>query len=300
MSRRSHLPAPLPVCAFVLSLLIVVCFAGCGGGSGGSTASGRVQIAMTDAAGPYANVVVSVKAIRVVPAGSEGTETGSTLPLVATLSPSQVIDVLTLQFAQTVLGQASVPAGEYSQVRLVLDPNPATGDPVNYVTLASDPTTKIPLKTPSGQQSGLKINGDFAVKAGELTALALDFDPTRAIAQAGNSGQYLLKPTGIRLVSMASALPTYGAISGTVLPAEAWPAAVVEIIPEGATTPVASGLLNPDDGSFRAFVPAGSYLVRITAAGYTTYESPVPVAVATGAEAAVGEITLTPPAPAAP
>lgn len=295
MSHRFAMHKLLLAAAILVSI-VVLALGGCGGGSGGSD-SGRLQVAMTDAAAPYASVVVSVKEIRVVPAGDETAETGPSLPLVATLSPSRVIDVLTLQFAQTILAEASVPAGAYSQVRLVLDPNPATGDPVNYVTFPDAPTVKVPLTTPSGQQSGLKINGGFSVTAGDLTAIALDFDPNKAIVRAGNSGKYLLKPTGIRLVSMENPLATYGAISGTVMPAEAWTSAVVEIIPEGATVPAASGMLNPEDGSFRAFLPAGNYNIRVTADGYVTYDSVAPYAVVIGTEVLAGEITLAPPAP---
>jgi hypothetical protein len=272
---------------------------GCGGGSGGTqSGTGTLQVALTDAASPYASVVVSIKEIRAVQAGDENASE-ETLPLVATLSPSRVVDVLTLQFAQTLLGEAGVPAGAYSQVRLVLDANPADGEPVNYVMLADAPDVKLPLTTPSGQQSGLKINGDFSVAAGQLTALVLDFDPNKAVVHAGNSGKYLLKPTGIRLMESDAILAHYGAISGTVLPAEAWPSAVVSIIPQGSTVPFATGGVNLEDGSFRAFLPAGIYTVHITADGYDAFDSAeYPVAI--GDEVAAGDLTLTATAPEPP
>lgn len=290
----ANLAAPLIVLA-----LITTALTGCGGGGGDVADSGRLQIAMTDAAGPYASVVVSVKEIRVVPVGDEDAATGPALPLAGTLSPSRVIDVLTLQFAQTLLAEANVPAGAYSQVRLVLDPNPADGDPVNYVTLADAPDLKLPLTTPSGQQSGLKINGSFDVAAGKLTALVLDFDPNKAVVSAGNSGRYLLKPTGIRVVSAESILTSYAAISGTVLPSEAWSSAVVSIIPQGSTVPFALGGVNPEDGSFRAFVPAGVYIVSVAAKGYNIYDS-IEYTASIGNEIDAGAITLTLPAPPPP
>lgn len=257
-------------------------------------------MALTDASGPYANVVVSITAVYAVPAGDAGEETGPGLPLVVAFDTPQVVDVLTLGFIQQVLGTASVPAGDYEQIRLVLAPNPATGEPVNYVTLAADPTAKLPLDTPSGQQSGLKIAGKFTVQPGELTAVALDFDPSRAIVSAGASGKYLLKPTGIRIVTMADRLSTYGSLSGTVGPAEAWPTALVSIMPEGSSIAVASGTVNPEDGSFRAFLPAGSYAVRVDATGYTSYDSatvPLFYTVTIGADTVVGAITLLAPTP---
>ncbi|MHB8994195.1 MAG: DUF4382 domain-containing protein [Armatimonadota bacterium] len=300
MSRRpcprtlAYLAGPLIVLALLMTALT-----GCGGGGGDVADTGRVQIAMTDAVGPYASVVVSVKEIRVVPVGDEDAATGPALPLVGTLSPSRVIDVLTLQFAQTLLAEANVPAGAYCQVRLVLDPNPVDGDPVNYVTMADAPDVKLPLTTPSGQQSGLKINGTFDVAAGNLTALVLDFDPNKAVVSAGNSGRYLLKPTGIRVVSAESILTSYAAISGTVLPAEAWSSAVVSIIPQNAIVPFAVGGVNPEDGTFRAFVPAGVYTVNVTADGYNTYDS-LEYTASIGTEVDAGTITLTIPAPPPP
>lgn len=278
--------------------LMALALAGCGGGGGEDR--GTLSVALTDASGPYANVVVSITAVYAVPAEDAGEETGPGLPLVVAFDTPQVVDVLTLGFIQQVLGTASVPAGDYEQIRLVLAPNPATGEPVNYVTLSSDPTTKLPLDTPSGQQSGLKIPGKFTVQPGELTAVALDFDPSRAIVSAGASGKYLLKPTGIRIVTMADRLSTYGSLSGTVGPAEAWPTAMVSIMPAGTSVAVASGTVNPEDGSFRAFLPAGSYAVRVDATGYTSYDSatvPLFYTVTVGADTAVSAITLVAPTP---
>jgi len=293
-SSRRYAKVGVIAAALLCGGVMAVVLAGCGGG-GGNT--GTLSVSLTDAAGPYANVVVSIKAIYAVPAGQGGDATGAGLPLIVSFSPSQVIDVMTLQFVQQALGSAQVPAGDYEQLRLVLDPNPASGDPVNYVTLNSAPTTKLPLDTPSGQQSGLKILGHFTVQAGELTALALDFDPSRAVVSAGASGKHNLKPTGIRLVEMADLLPTYGSLSGVVAPDLAWPTAVVSVVPEGSSVAIASGTVNPDDGSFRAFLPPGSYAVRVVATGYDPYDSatvPTFYAVVVGADTPVGTITLTP------
>ncbi len=141
--------------------------------------------------------------------------------------------------------------------------------------------------------------GRFEVKAGELNAIVLDFDPDRAVVEAGASGQVLLKPTGIRIVQVADVLPTYGSLSGTVAPQEAWPSAVVSVVCEGSSSAIASGTVNPDDGTFRAFVPAGNYTVRVTADGFEPFDSaqtdpPGLFSVAQGADTPVGAITLVP------
>lgn len=282
------------VACVALPLLYV---AGCGGGDGDQEAT--VRVALTDAASAYESVVVAVSEVRLVPAGSEGLPTGGDLPLVVSYDTPVQYDVMDLAFVQEVLGEARVPTGSYSQVRLVLAPNPATGDPLNHVTLDSAPLEKLPLDTPSGQQSGLKVIGDYDIEPGVVNAIALDLDPSRAVVEAGSSGKYILKPTGIRIVQLSSILETYGSLSGHVLPDTAWPSAVVSVIPEGGNAPVASGSVNPDDGSFRAFVPAGSYAVRITADGFATYDSralPTPAfyTVTLGAETVLQDVTLVP------
>lgn len=281
----------------VAALALAVFLAGCGGSD--SAATGTVRVALTDAAGTFEKVVLAVREIRLVRAGGEGLPTGAGLPLVVSFATPVAYDVTTLAYAQEVLGEAAAPAGSYSQVRLVLAPNPTSGDPVNYVTLKTDPLTKIPLDTPSGQQSGLKVVGRYDVAAGEVTALALDFDPSRAIVSAGSSGKYLIKPTGIRIVKLSGVLPAYGSISGNVTPGGAWTSAVVSVIPRGSTAPIAAGSVNPDDGSFRALVPAGEYALRITATGYATYDSralvtPIYYTATIGADTSAGTITLAP------
>ena len=73
---------------------------------------------------------------------------------------------------------------------------------------------KIALKTPSGQQSGLKVQVHQAVSGGILYRLTLDFDAGRSIIKAGNSGNYLLKPV-LRIFSL---IPSGGNLQGVVVP----------------------------------------------------------------------------------
>lgn len=82
------------------------------------------------------------------------------------------------------LAYARVPAGMYKQIRLVLAPG-------TTITLA-DGTTQ-PLKTPSGEEGGIKIDGVFEIPAGRLYTLDIDMDPGRSIHYAAGTG-YVLKP----------------------------------------------------------------------------------------------------------
>jgi hypothetical protein len=232
-----------------------------------------------------------------VPAGHENDSDGA-LPLIASFSPALRVNVLALQFQQKVLGDAVVPAGDYNQLRLVLEGNDGFAGPANYVVLAADPDqVKLPLTTPSGQTSGVKIVGHFSVQEGEGTAVALDFDPARAVVQAGNSGNYNFKPTGIRVVRMDSILDFYGGLAGAVLKSDASPVrgAVVSALPAGGGAALAATEVNPDDGSFRLFLPLGSYTLQVRASGYAPYSSPLPAfTVQTGKDTVAGTITLTP------
>ncbi len=167
------------------------------------------------------------------------------------------------------------------------------------------PETTEPLKTPSGQQSGLKILGQFEVVIGVINAIVLDFDPAKAIVEAGESGQTLLKPTGIRITQVEEILASYGTIKGSVLPVDARASALVSVIPVGESAAVARGSVNPDDGSFQAGVRSGEYYLVITADGYPIFDSSLlspakTYQVVAGSEKDAGVIDLTPPPPPSP
>ena len=219
-------------------------------GSNTST-TGTLKVALTDKTNDdFAEVWIKVKAVKIVPVGydqdcDDNDPKMINIPLDPSLPPSPSFNILDLAYVQELLGTAILPAGTYSQVRLILEPNPSNGDPVNYVVLQGDTTRKIPLKTPSAQQSGLKVKGQFVVEAGVINAIALDFDPNTAIVERGNTQQnekYILKPTGIRIIQMEDVLPSYGLISGNVVPST-WATANLFVFPQGKTSPIAAGTL---------------------------------------------------------
>lgn len=282
---------------FVGAIIGVLALAGCGGSHGvDNDNTALLRVALTDVPEDFASVLISIREIRVVPGKRDGEETDPGLPLIPSFVPPLTVNILDLQFRQQLLGEAYIPVGTYNQVRLVLDPNLPPAEPVNYVTYNDDPDTKVPLTTPSGQESGLKIVGRFEVNAGKINAIVLDFDPAKAIVEDDQSGQPLLKPTGIRIVQVEDILLTYGSISGVVMPEGAWQSAVVSVIPEGQVLPIAKGSVDPDSGSFRAAVPAGTYYILVTADGFELYSSlqDPPYEVTIGAEVEAGEIVLTP------
>ncbi|PLX91830.1 MAG: hypothetical protein C0619_06985 [Desulfuromonas sp.] len=270
-------PKLLKIFVWSLVSLLVMIFAACGSDS---SSRGTLQVALTDDVDPsLKEVVISIKEVRAVPNGSENS-TDEGLPLIKTFEPSLSVNVLDLAYQQEVLGEALVPAGAYNQVRLILDTNMENEDPVNYVTLQDDSIAALDpdglaLTTPSAQTSGLKILGKFTVRPGEMTAIVLDFDPSKAVHESSQD-KWLLKPTGIRIVEIEDVLQNYGAISGSVLPdleSQIIASAVVSVVPVGSDAPIATGLVNPEDGSFRALLPEGSYFLTVDADGFERYTS---------------------------
>jgi len=155
------------------------------------TGNGTLRVAITDApACGYDHVYVTVDRVRVHRSSTASDSDGGWSEVV--VNPAQRIDLLELTNGVLVeLGQTSLPAGQYSQVRLVLRPNGA-GTPANAIVPTGG--TEIPLDTPSATQSGLKLIHGFTVQPDTLADLVLDFDACKSVVKRGNSGRYNLKP----------------------------------------------------------------------------------------------------------
>lgn len=105
-------------------------------------------------------------------------------------TPNRVVNLLDLTggVSDALVPGATLPAGHYGQMRLILGAR-------NTLKLV-DGTVEA-LKVPSGMQSGVKLLVSFDVVAGTTKDVWIDFDASHSIqvVQAGNSGQYLLRPT---------------------------------------------------------------------------------------------------------
>ena len=115
------------------------------------------------------------------------------------------------------LTEDELDAGEYSEIRLILDiPEKGGGPKANPGTYLEYEDGGIqPLFVPSGAASGYKAKGEFGIPAGGVTSVTIDFDVRKAVVKAGNSGQYILKPV-LRLVENENV----GLITGEVIPLE--------------------------------------------------------------------------------
>lgn len=189
----------------ICGLFASVALAACGGGGGdGGTPTGTLSVHMTDApACGFDHVYVTVSKVRVNTSSAAGDGDGGWSDI--TLATPQKIDLLTLtNGVLTTLGQTTLPAGQYQQVRLVLASN--QGNTLANSVVVSGTTTEQALATPSAVQSGLKIIRPFTVPANQTVDLVLDFNACKSVVLQGN-GSYALKP-------VVTATPT--AVSGSI------------------------------------------------------------------------------------
>ncbi|MDO8721119.1 MAG: DUF4382 domain-containing protein [Syntrophales bacterium] len=252
--------AVLPYLAASLIILMV----GCGGGGGDSSpqaGAGTLNVSLTDApAGGFTAVNVTISKVRVHQSNSASENDAGWTDI--TLNPARKINLLNLTNGVLEdLGQTSLSAGHYTQLRLVLAANSGT-NLANSVVLASDPTTEIALDTPSSVQSGIKLINEFDVASGQRVDLVLDFDALKSVVARGN-GTFLLKPV-IKVV------PTQlNGIDGFVDTAILGDNVLVSAQSNGNV--ICSTAPNPQTGEFflSRLVP-GNYDVVITANGRAT------------------------------
>ena len=177
--------------ALVLAAIVAGCGGGGGGGDGGGT--GTLGVSLTDApACGFDAVNVSVSKVRAHVSGDASEDSGGWAEI--TLSPARKINLLDLTNGVVeTLGETTLPAGHYTQLRLVLVANNGSSPTNNSVVLSGAPGTEIALTTPSAVQSGIKLINEFDVAPGQRVDLVLDFDACKSVVKRGN-GSYLLKP----------------------------------------------------------------------------------------------------------
>ena len=96
------------------------------------------------------------------------------------------------------LGELTLPAGHYTQIRFMLDIPEKGSSPTSpgcYIEFADN--SNEPLFAPSGGETGYKAIGNFEVTVNETVEVTADFDVHEAVVLAGSS--YILKPT-IKLI----------------------------------------------------------------------------------------------------
>ena len=276
------------------SLAAAALLAACGGGEpaapDGGDGVGTLRLSLTDApACGYREVFVTVERVRVHRSSSAEPDDAGWREVV--LPAPQRVDLLELTNGTLLpLGQLELPAGAYTQMRLVLSPNTAAAPLANAVTPLGG--TTVALTTPSAARSGLKMNVSLQVPAGQVADVAIDFDACRSLVRAGKSGKVLLKPV-LRVIPIIS--PAGQRVVGYVDPALATGTTTVSVqsagVPVRATPPDPAGrfVLYP--------VPPGRYDLVVTAPGrVNAVMTDVPVSEATTTLVGHVNLRLDPPA----
>lgn len=277
--------------AYAISVAAATVLTACGGGGGGGeviAGEGTLRVAMTDAPScGYDNVWVTVERVRVHTSGSAADADAGWREI--NVLPARRIDLLTLTNGVLAeLGSTPLPAGSYSQIRLVLAENSGGAPMANSVKPTGG--AEVALRTPSAQQSGLKLQSNFTVESGQQADLVLDFDACKSVVRAGNGNTYNLKP----VVSVAPRLAS--SIQGYVTTTLTLSSTTVSAQQNGtvlrSTTPDATGKF------VLAFLQPGNYDVVVTSEGRSTaVVSSVPVTTATAAVTTVNGTTtaISPP-----
>jgi hypothetical protein len=181
------------------------------------------------------------------------------------------------------LGEQELEAGVYRQIRLILGND-------NTVVIEGE---EYALQTPSGQQTGIKINIDAGIQNGFVYELALDFDANRSVVTTGQTpvgAPFLLTP-----VIRAYATAETGIISGVVATEDdadlSELSVTVELLNDVDGYDV-STIVDEITGEFQLRgLPAGIYGIKISAEGYVSITE-TDISVTAGEITNIGEIIL--------
>ncbi|MBC2710496.1 MAG: DUF4382 domain-containing protein [Desulfosarcina sp.] len=216
----------------------------CGGGGGGSASvgsgSGTLSLSLTDASTDrYQAIYITIDEIQVHMGGNDNAPNNWT-------SVDMPVSPITLNLLELIngvrenLGLASLSAGRYTQMRLIIG------------------------KTPDGSINlfSIKIVKGFDIHESQTTELVLDFDACRSVVEAGNSGNWLLKPT-IKVAELNDFAIIQGIVTANGSGVEG--AMVSAQIFNGATTDpkdqviVKAATITDESGEYRLFVEPGIY-----------------------------------------
>lgn len=259
----------------------------------GSSGNATISTSLSDPAtcgppqGTFSHIYVTVTDVEISQSATASANDSGWTDLTPKLKSNPVqVDLLGVanQCFLATLGSQGIPAGNYQQMRVILDNNGVgvannkCGTAMaNCIMLKNDPSqTPIALQLSSEATTGIKIpsgqiaGGQFTVKAGDNKDLNIDFNACASIVRQGN-GQYRLKP--VLHAGEVQAQSTSTAISGKVVDS------ATGVAVSGGTTVIALEQVDSNnidrvimqtvavsDGSF-SFCPvsAGTYDVVVSA-----------------------------------
>ena len=184
----------------IILAMLVISGASCeqapesGPGTGTGTGTGILKLYLSDAPLDTENVTgvyITIEEIQYHLNGEWITCEG--------FAGNQTYDLLELTGGNSaLLGELILPAGNYTQIRFILDIPEKGPHPVNpgcYIEFDGNSTE--PLFVPSGGQTGYKAIGRFEVPANGTVEVTADWDVLKAVVVANS--RYILKPT-IKLI----------------------------------------------------------------------------------------------------
>jgi hypothetical protein len=176
----------------------------CGGSPSGPSGSGTLRVMLTDS--PFGDAsALHVTFSEVQAHRADGG--WLTVPFAGTpAAASRTCNLKKLEGPQDVLGVASLTAGTYTELRLVVSSatiyfgGQATGEAACLSTLAAPTGTDVTseaLEVPSGE---VKLIQGFELAADSSATIELDFDGEQSVRQTGN-GRYRMTPV-IKILSI--------------------------------------------------------------------------------------------------
>jgi hypothetical protein len=252
---------------FILLSFIAISFYSCSNSESGTNAVEKtaptISVRLVDAPGDFKAVNVEVVDVMIKMDDDNDDDSGWT----SLEAENEIINLLdfTGGISKVLVDRFAIPAGTLSQMRLVL------GDG-NTIVIENDleEDEEFDLKTPSAQQSGLKLKVNAVIEEGYAYDFILDFDVEKSVVIAGNSGNIILKP-----VLYVSTEVNSGIIEGTVEPSDV--ASVVSVLVDDNGTPETDDdfviSANTDaNGQFALWgVPAGTYDLMINPDAASVY-----------------------------
>ncbi len=191
-----------------VSLVLGAALAACGSdNSTQPSGTGQLSVALTDAsADSIVAAVVTITEIYLQP-GSDSLSTANRVYL--RQGASTTVDLLTLRDSlKSLVQSATVPAGTYQQLRLVITGgyiqvrNATGGTSIyatspNYAGLPPGAAIAGVLQIPSFAQSGLKVllaGGDLTVLRASNSTLVADFDVAQSFSHPAGQNRWVMNP----------------------------------------------------------------------------------------------------------
>ncbi|WP_373057406.1 DUF4382 domain-containing protein [Zunongwangia sp. H14] len=226
----------------MLSLIAFTMFSCSEDDDNANEGTAHVTVSMTDAPGDYDGVLIDVEDVM-IKSDMDGEE-GEGWESIGDVNTG-IYDLLELTGGVSqLLADVELPAGYLGQIRLVLGTD-------NSIVVNGE---SYAMATPSAQQSGLKLNVNQELEAGEQYSFLLDFDVDESVVPQGGNGGYNLKPV-IRVAAEEGASTIEGQVH---------PSTFRSLVKAQNASTVISAYTDTEGNFTLHGVPAGTYKVTIT------------------------------------